>query len=135
MKDQEDQYGEDFESQSRKSSARLSYRSNHSDYNNKEEGLFPSLKHSSKNTSSKGKYGKGLIIPIGATSKDMQIGNDKLQEEVRGLISTLEEQVVKMREYKRRQIELAQDKEHINDKDPGLSLNNCNLEIKIYCYI
>ena len=49
----------------------------------------------------------------------MQKGNDKLQEDVRGLISTLEEQVVKMREYKRKQLELVQDKEHINDKDPG----------------
>lgn len=86
---------------------------------NKEEGLFPSLKQNPKNSSSKGKFQKGLIIPIGATSKDMQKGNDKLQEDVRGLISTLEEQVVKMREYKRKQLELVQDKEHINDKDPG----------------
>ena len=52
----------------------MSYRSNHSNIN-KDEGFFPSLKQSN-NPRYQGVTQKGRFIPIGATSKDMQKGND-----------------------------------------------------------
>ena len=49
----------------------------------------------------------------------MQKGNEKLQQDVMDLINTLEEQIIRMKEFKRKDLETKHDKEYINDKDPG----------------
>lgn len=60
-----------------------------------------------------------VYIPSGATVEDMQRINDKLHEEVVLLVQSLEDQMAKAKETKRKQLQEKMYNEGLHEKDTG----------------
>lgn len=68
---------------------------------------------------SSSKQKPNIHIPNGATVEDMQRINDKLHEEVVLLVQTLEDQMAKAKETKRKQLEEKMYNEGLHERDTG----------------
>ena len=68
---------------------------------------------------SSSKQKPNIYIPNGATVEDMQRINDKLHEEVVLLVQTLEDQMAKAKETKRKQLEEKMYNEGLHERDTG----------------
>ena len=109
MHDKDDQYGEDFENESKP----YSQHSRNDSRDKNEVDFYPPVKTSPI------KKTRHVDVPQDATSEDLQRINDKMNDEVVLLINSLEGQIEKLKVNKKQDLEQRKFTEGLHGQDDG----------------